>query len=257
MKTLVCEIPEEVGYIIPIGDLHRGDKSFTKKSLDLLKRNLDWVKENKNARIVLCGDLFNCATRASKTEPFSQSSNEYQEIVELFMPYKDKIITAIDGNHEHRLEDFANYSIMNSFCMQLGIPYSHVSVAINFKVNKRSDGKRFVHQYVGYFHHTTGGGKSTGSKINRIEAMTDLLSNADFYCGAHTHQLSAVPIISQFYNIRKNKIDEQRQVLVGTGSYLEWNESYAERGMLRPVKLGSPRIRLDGTKDHKDIHVSI
>lgn len=257
MKSLVCEIPEENGYVIPISDLHLGDKAFTKTSEAILKGNLEWVKEHSNARIVLVGDIFNCATRFSKTSPFEQTDGEFNRALELFKPYKDQIVCAIRGNHENRLEDFANFSMMDAFCLALGIPYGDVSCAINFKINKRADGKRFRHQYIGYFHHTTGGGSSVGSKINRIEHMTNLLSNADFYVGAHTHQLSATPILSREYNIRTNKIEERRQLLVGSGSYLEWDSSYAEASMLRPVKLGSPRIRLDGTKEHKDIHCSL
>lgn len=257
MKTIVCEIEEDVGYVIPISDLHYSDKAFTKNSLKVLKGNLDWVKDRPNARIVLVGDIFNGATRDSKTAPFDQRDTEFEELVELFRPYKEKIITAIDGNHEKRLEDFANFSLMNAFCMALGIPYSNKSVAINFKINKRPDEKRFRHQYVGYFHHTCGGGKNTGSKMNRVEAMTTLLTNADFYVGGHTHQLGAVPIISREYNVRTNKIEERRQLLVGAGGYLEWDGSYAEEMMLRPLKIGSPKIRLDGKKEHKDIHCSI
>lgn len=250
-----CEIPNEVGYVIPISDIHYGDKAFTKKSKKVLLGNLEWVKNRENARIVLVGDIFNGATRDSKTAPFDQPDSEFEEVLELFRPYKDKIVTAIDGNHEARLEDFANFSIMNAFCMNLGIPYSHLSVAINFKVNKRSDDKRFRQSYVGYFHHTTGGGKTMGSKLNRVEEMTKLLSNADFYVGAHHHGLISSPIVSNEFNRRTNKIEQKRQQLIGSGGYLEWNESYAERMMLRPIKIGSPRIRLDGNK--KDIHVSI
>lgn len=255
MKTIVNEINEDHGYVIPISDLHYGDKAFTANSLRVLKGNLDWVAERPNARIVLVGDIFNGATRDSKTSPFEQPSSEFKEVVELFRPYADKIVTAIDGNHENRLEDFANFSMMNALCIALGIPYSHKSVAINFKVHKRSDDKRFREQYVGYFHHTTGGGKSMGGKLNRVEEMTKLLTNADFYVGAHHHGLMASPIISNEYNIRTNKIENRRQLLVGSGGYLEWNESYAESMMLRPLKIGSPRIRLDGNKN--DIHVSL
>jgi len=257
MKSLVCEIEQENGYVIPISDLHLGDKAFTKKSELLLRANLEWVKNHPEARIVLVGDIFNCATRFSKTSPFEQTDGEFNRAVEIFKPHKDQIIAAIRGNHENRLEDFANFSMMDAFCLAIGIPYCQISCAINFKVNKRPDNKRFRQQYVGYFHHTSGGGGSVGSKINRIENMTNMLSNADFYVGAHTHQLSAVPILSREFNVRTNKVEERRQLLVGSGSYLEYDESYAEAAMLRPVKLGSPRIRLDGTKDHKDIHVSL
>jgi hypothetical protein len=44
---------------------------------------------------------------------------------------------------------------------------------------------------------------------------------------------------------------------VDCGSYLEWSNSYAEKGMLAPAKLGSPRIRFDGKEYNHDVHVSL
>lgn len=256
MKYIESEVTEDVAYVIPIGDLHLGDRAFTKESRKLLDGYLAWVNEHSNARIFLVGDIFNCATRNSKTSPFEQTKNELERAIEIFEPYKDKIIGAILGNHENRLEDFADFSIMNAFCLHLGIPYCGASAAVNVKVGLREDGKRFRQQYLFYFHHTTGGGKTVGSKMNRVADLTNIVANADIYCGAHNHQLGAVPLISQFINIRKKGIVQQKQWLVDCGSYLQW-EGYPERMGLRPTKLGSPRIRLDSTKDHKDIHVSL
>ncbi len=51
------------------------------------------------------------------------------------------------------------------------------------------------------------------------------------------------------------KIIIQRQLLIDSGSYLGWDDNYSEAKMLPPVKIGSPRIRIDGKK--KDTHVSV
>lgn len=262
MNYTEVEIPEKFGYIVVISDLHLGDKGFTKKSEAKLKGYIDWVKERENARIILNGDIFNTATRISKTSPFEQLEDEEGKALRFFEPVKDKIVVAIEGNHESRLIDFANFSIIKSFCRKLDIFYGGYSCVINFKVWKRERDKNekggiWGQQYICYTHHTTGGGNTVGGKMNRIEKLEGLVSSCDFYVGSHNHQLGVIPLVTYSVNLRSrksNKIEKKVQYLVDSGGYLEWC-GYPEKTMLRPTKLGSPRIRLDGIK--RDIHVSI
>ncbi len=135
---------------------------------------------------------------------------------------------------------------------------------MGFKVGKRPkgssrNGKNVEGEsnqfYLGYFHHTTGGGATVGGKINRVDKMRQLMINADFYCGSHNHMLGAVPVAVPYFDKRLKNITLLKQILVDCGGYLEWNESYAEAKQLPPMKLGSPRIRLDGKT--KDLHISL
>jgi len=103
MKTGVVRIKNDVSYIIPIGDLHIGDKAFSDNSRSKLNGYLKWVKETPDARIILNGDLLNCATRQSKTSPFEQDMTLEEQITavcEFLDPVKDRIVGAVCGNHE-------------------------------------------------------------------------------------------------------------------------------------------------------------
>ena len=71
MKIIKELIPYNTVYVVPFGDIHLEDKYFTKKSEKKLKEQIDWVKKRPNARAFITGDIFNVATRASKTSPFS------------------------------------------------------------------------------------------------------------------------------------------------------------------------------------------
>lgn len=153
MLYLENRVDEGVCFVIPIGDLHYGDPAFKKYSLNKLKGYIKWIKENKNARVILGGDLFNCATRESKTTPFENKPNEFEDLVELFEPIKSQIVGAIRGNHENRYLDYANFDITNIFCQRLGIPYMGASGVICFKVKKEKDGF-YRHNYFFYIHHT-------------------------------------------------------------------------------------------------------
>lgn len=263
MKYVTCRVPDKTCYVLVIGDCHIGDKSFNEESLTKLKGYIKWVKENKNSVVVFNGDILNVATRKSATSPFEQTMDLNEQIefsVDLFNPIKDKIIAATDGNHELRIKDFTGYSPTISLCERLGMEYLGNSGIVEFlvgKANKGGNRKNEARQsYVGYFHHTTGGGSTVGGKMNRVEKMLSLVQGADFYCGSHNHMLGAVPVIRPLINKINKTIINQKIFLVSCGGYLTWDGSYAEAKQLPATKMGSPRIRLSGT-DKKDVHVSL
>jgi hypothetical protein len=256
MKYFEVEIPQESAFIIPIGDIHLGDEKFTKSSEDKLMGYLKWVKERENAFIFLGGDVFNVASRNSKTSPFDTRVNEYEKAIEIFEPYKDKILFSLDGNHENRMLDEFGISPMQSFCRELKIPYAKWSAVLRVKVGKRED-NRWNQNYFIYAHHTAGGGSSIGGKLNRVIKLREIVEGIDVYCGFHNHQLAAAPQDVFYPSMQEKGVKQRRIWYVDCGSYLEWNDSYAEKAMMSPVKLGSPRIRLDGKKEKHDVHISI
>ena len=255
-------------YIYAIGDIHLGDRNFTKASEEKLKGYIEFIKKTPNAYCILQGDLLNVATRASKTSPFDQNLDLKEQIdkaVELFKPIKNKILGAVDGNHENRISDFTGYSPTISVCDRLGIDYMKDSAIYIIRMSCHS--KRDIPRtsFTVYSTHGCGGGKSVGSKMNRVDGMRAIVSNCDVYASGHTHMLGCIPTITQVVNTSTGKVEMMRQMLVDTGSFLDWNESYAERMQLQPSKLGSPRIHLiverktvDGVEEtHRDVHVSL
>ena len=257
-------------YLYPISDVHIGDEGFTKISEEKLKGYIDFIKKTPNAFAVLQGDLLNCATRLSKSSPFEQNmdlKDQIEKAVKLLKPIKTKILGAIDGNHEQRIGDFAGYSPTISLCERLGIDYMKDSALYIIRMSCHSKKDIPRTSFTLYSHHTTGGnGRTVGSKINRVEVMREIVANADVYMGSHNHQLGAVPAVTQIINPTEGKIELVRQMLVDTGGYLEWNNTYAERMMLPPLKIGSPRIhllvkrsdnKLGKEETHRDVHISL
>jgi hypothetical protein len=254
--------------LIPIGDIHMGDKAFTKRSEEKLKGYIKHIKETKNCYCFLMGDLINCATLGSKSSPFDQKLNlneQIDSVTKLFMPIKHKILGAITGNHEMRLERFSGYNPTIAVCDRLGIDYFGSSGVVIFRLGCRKSGKTKGNNprasFTGYFHHTTGGGNTMGGKINRAEKLRDILPDCDFYCGAHNHSLICSHQVVFKVNETTEKIEELRQMVITTGGYLEFNNSYVEENMLNPLRIGSPRIhifiKLGNEEVKKDIHVSL
>jgi hypothetical protein len=278
VRYLNADIVADCAYLIPIGDIHIGDKAFGKKGRDKLRGYINWVKERPNARIFIMGDVFNVASRTSKTSPFESNPDEYLEADGLFKPVAKQIIGAIDGNHEARMIDMFGYSPLQAFCSRLGVPYCGWSAVVELNVGNTSKGDKRARTVKGryrwntyhvYCHHTTGGGGSLGGALNRSVKLQELVQGIDVYCGGHNHQLvTGVRSVMMPYP-PGHRMVERKITYVDCGSYLDWDESYAERGMMPQGKLGSPRIRFSGFRntrdanyagaqaDSRDVHVSL
>jgi hypothetical protein len=245
-RKFICDYK----YILPIGDIHIGD---AKADLSLLKKNIDWAVEN-DALIIGVGDWLNVALRNSKSNPFQQNLTLQEQIdlcVKLFYPIRNNIVGVVQGNHEARSEKDGNIDPLSIVCVHLGCEYLKYSGVIGVIVGTKK--KSFAYTF--YVHHTTGGGQTPGGKINRVDKLRGIVSNCDCYLGGHNHSLGVMPVTTRTVDTIHKYIVDQRQVLIDCGSYVKYDDNYSEQMGLQPVKLGSPRIRLDGKK--RDVHVSV
>ncbi len=278
MVAITEVVPDDHAYFVPMGDFHLGDAFFTSTSKEKLTGYVNWIKEHPNARTFLNGDIFNVATRQSKTSPFSinpyiierqQTDPYFDEMswaVEILTPIASQIIGATDGNHENRLIDFANKNILLDLCKKLStrehiVNYCGISCLLFLKVGrprKRTikvlqSPNRSGQTYSIYLHHTTGGGSTVGGKLNRVAKLKEIVAGCDVYCGNHNHLESGAKTKIFLPDSSNCKIKEVRQLQVSCGGFLDYG-GYAERGQLAPVDMGAPRLRLDSFK--KDVHLS-
>lgn len=255
MKSITVGIPENEAYIISLGDIHLGSIEFTKDGEKQLKKDLTWLKEHPNARAILNGDVFNCASRISKTSPFTSNSSEYDYASKLLKPYANQILLVTDGNHEARFLDMFGVSPCQWLARDLNIYYCGWSVILNLKVGKRPKNRWYQNYYL-YIHHIMGGGETVGGKLNRVTKLRDLVEGIDCYIGNHTHQSSIAPM--DVFCPSKNKEGFKKRVIyfVNSGGYVSWNNSYAEQKMLPPANISScPKIKFNAhggaISDHK------
>jgi hypothetical protein len=256
LKLEICQFDSDFAYILPIGDIHFGDRAFKGTGIDKLKENLEWaVDHQKHTAIVLMGDIFNIAGRDTKTSPFESDPEEIIEAQEFFKPYAHLIKAAIQGNHEHRLVNSYGIDPLRVMCHNLSIPYMGTSGILRVQVGKRPDGNAFYNTYHLALHHSRGGGGSLGNAINAAVKLGSIYEGCDAYLIGHNHT-PGVAARTVYYPAYTG-IKERKIYYVSCGSYLSYKDSYAETGMYAPSKLGSPRIRLDGRRDKHDLHVSV
>ena len=270
MKTTIFKTSSKKISILPFSDLHVGCYGFTERSEKTLQGNIDWVKNNKDAYAILCGDMINCATLNSPSSPFREKFGtdlQIAKVVDLFRPIKHKILGAIDGNHEERLIKYCDYSPTISICDRLGIKYMGTSGVYIIRLGMhKSNNREFGRaSFTLYSHHTTGGGTLLGSKMNRVIKLREIIGNADCYIGGHNHMLGIIHDMIYTINPTVGSVEEVRQLFVDAGSYMEWNNSYAEQKQLSPSQIGSPKIMFEikctgrgrESSIKKDIHASI
>ncbi len=259
MQVLSLDIPGDHGYLIPIGDLHRGDCHLSARGLHKLTGYLDWVKARPHAFVFLMGDILNVASRSSKTNPFESDKDEYAKSVALFKPYAKQIVGCITGNHEQRMFREFGFNPLQPFCTELGVPFCGYSAVLKVRVGRRAKtgprANEYRQMYWGYAHHGTGGGGTLGGALNRKVKLQEIVHGMDWYMAGHDHQL-----ITGTRNIllpKRDLITHQRVHYIDTGSFLDWEGSYAEESMMAVSKQGAPRLRFDGRDEHHDLHVSL
>ena len=246
MIYLENQIPEKVGYVLPIGDLHFSDKAFQDLSYKKFLGYRDWVLENPNSRVVLGGDMFNVATRGSITSPFGQRmsvNEEMNEIVEILTPIKKQIAGAIEGNHEFRGIDFLDLSLTETLCGKLDIPYMGISGVINFKVGKKRSlsWRTMAQNYYIYFHHTIGGGNTIGGGLNRVEKLGNIMEGVDCYCGFHNHKLSMAKSIIYKPNPDSKRVEERVVSHFTCGGYLQYDRFLCRKRNVKTDQIGKSK----------------
>ena len=263
MRLIEASDKRNFCYLLPIGDLHAGSPQ---SDLAKFEGYLKWAKEER-AYIFGMGDLFDTVVIGGLSSPFGATMGLREAkhyLRDRLRPVKDLILGMIIGNHEARLVKAADCDLIEDLCDDLGVPYCGFSAVVRMGVghNKRHLGTKEWESsrisYTAFMHHTTGGGATPGGKINRVHRLSDIFEGADLLIGAHNHMEIAGTV--DRYRLHptkdgKSMLKADKVFLVDSGSFINWDGSYAEQMMLPPSHTGTPRIRLDGLRH--DVHVSL
>lgn len=229
------------------GDIHYG---YPTCNIEKARRMLDYAVEH-NIYLMLMGDLLECGLKDSIGDSmYRQKLNPQQQMedmIEILTPAAEAglIIGMHCGNHEERITKSTSIDITKIMAKMLKVPYLGYSCWSVLSVN----GKR----YSLYSTHGTSGSKF---KHTKLKAIMDIAAwiNSDILAMGHVHSVASEVIIKQRFNPTKKAIVEEQQYVCLTGSYMEWDGSYAQAGNYPITKLGSPKAKLFSEK--KDVHFS-
>lgn len=171
--------------LLPLYDWHLGSEECNEKLVDNI---IDYIKKTPNCYTFMGGDLIECAIYGKLNNSHTQKY-QVQEQVEILCeklePIKDKILFAICGNHEHRVEKATGLDVAALIALNLSVPYFKWETQFMLKMNtpKHKENKNVII----YAHHGSGGGATSGAKINAVERLHFRAPFANIIYSGHVH----------------------------------------------------------------------
>ncbi len=230
------------------GDVHIGHPNCMEEKAQSM---LDWALEN-NAYVLCMGDLIEAGLRDSVGDSvYHQKLNpqeQMEKVVDMLLPLAKKrlLLGLIQGNHCNRIALSTGINITKVMCKLLGVRYLGYSCWNLFQVRNN--------KYSIYTTHGASGARFKHTKLKSIMDLTQWIS-ADVVAQGHVHSLASEPIIQQYVDKAKGQVVEKKCYVVLTGSYLGWDNSYAQMKNMPITKLGSPKAKF--LADKKDVYFSL
>ena len=231
--------------IIPISDVHIGDKTANIKAF---REVLERIKNEPNTYTILNGDLCNVALKNSKSDVYSDELTPMEQVIQIINflePIKDKILVMSNGNHEDRITRDTSIDVLYLVAKQLHLEqvYSNSWWYLYLSFGKGDKGRKVNYTLTGY--HGSGGGRKPGSKINRLEEMSQVVI-ADIYIMSHVHKPIATKgvIFTPYY--QSKTLSKQEMYYLISNSFVEYEGSYAEKMGMIPSNNGITEAILDG-----------
>ena len=251
-------------YLIPIGDIHLGNRGC---DIAELRRLIQWVKDNKDVYWIGMGDYCDCINYTDPRFDPQTVDDKYssvhldkniqlqtEDFIHLIRPIADKCLGLHRGNHEEEIRRRYIWDIMHEVHKEYpGIKMLEDTAITRLMFHRR----RHTVGIDVFSQHGRVGGMKGGNKINRLEDMIGYI-DADIYLMAHAH-IKTTEMKTQLFMNGKMHLCKRKIILGVTGSflrgYMDGNSSYVEKAMLPPTDLGVIKITI--TPDSGDIHVSI
>lgn len=233
-----------------VADWHYGSPQC---NVNGIERFVNYIKET-NCYWIGLGDLMENALLHSLGDVYNQKippGSQLMDVVQILSPITDKCLAMVSGNHSYRTEKQAGLDPDQVLAALLGIEdrYFGISVLGRIRIGRHTNWRIVAH-------HTTGGGRTKGGKINALGRMAEIWPMCDLYIGAHTH-------FDQYFSDRIIYLELSHSVtpryltrhFTGAGSTLDYENSYAHRKMMPPASMGQVVLtlgeRIHRTKDPK------
>jgi predicted phosphodiesterase len=214
-------------HLYVISDAHVGAHGFDRKAF---LRYIAKIAADPAAAVLVLGDLIDNATQNSKGCVFSQRvspQKQIEQVIEMLMPVKDKIIFFCIGNHEERTFRQTGSDPGYTMCLGLGCldKYNYVHGYIIIKTEDRTFKVYATH--------------NIGSSENRLKTSVRAHPDCDLVVGGHIHIPKVVAVAKQMFD---GKIKTSYAVV--SRAWLK-DESYSISAAYEPVSDVQPRISLD------------
>ncbi|MHA1250803.1 MAG: metallophosphoesterase [Candidatus Helarchaeota archaeon] len=244
-KLLIKNFNKDEIKLIPLGDIHLGDKAC---DIKLLEGTLEYI-ENSESYILGMGDYINAGTKHSISDIYSETMNpmsQYETIIEYFEPIKDRLFGIHMGNHEYRIWRESGVNLAKMMAKELNTKYLGFGCFTKLKIKNQN--------YSIYSTHGSSGAWTPEGKLRAVRRLGESF-DADIFLYSHVHDLSVQSEERRKINYKKKIVEKKKKYYVLTGHFLNYEDSYAEMKAYKPGKKGVAKIKFFG--DRWDIHCSI
>ena len=255
--------------LYPIGDCHLGVVHCDE---DLLKRQVDEIKNDKKALWLGMGDYGDCITPndfkrwdGKILAPWMKGCEDnigptqVRRVDEILSPIWNKCLGLIEGNHDEMIRKFNHYDFMKELLLLANkkwtIPYAGVScfVRLNFKRENSNE----AHDYIIHARHGEGAARTSGARALAVLRLSQSMVNAHITLMGHLHGQEA-PDIPQRLILRNGKIKSFETIATMTGAWVKAYmmgvpPCYLERWGSPPSTLGCPKIVITPQQDRMDL----
>jgi len=230
--------------ILCIGDIHYGSEGCAEDEFyELIK----WAHKEENLHVIGMGDYLDLASKHSVGDVHNQKITPDEQInwiLDVFRPFRRRLIGLIAGNHEDRVVRETGIDIVKLVADNLKCPYLGYGGFQSWKIGTQN--------YSAYICHGSSGSSKTWTKLKSVIDM-GAFCNVDLVASGHTHTLDTTT--QRIFSVENGKLTEKVCTFVLTGSWLKWLNTYAQKRNFAPARLGNPIIKLNGV--HKEIEVDL
>ena len=232
--------------LVPVGDVHLGSPTC---NIGKFEKTLAFL-ERTDCQIVLIGDLMEAASKnsvgAGWVEQTGSPQAQLDALYEVLLPLREKILVILEGNHEERIWKDSGIRVSKVLAKMLKVPFGGYSAFLKLRVRKNN--------YVVHAQHGSSNAWYPHTKLTAA-MRTAQHTDADLYLYGHTHELLSIKVPRRSMDMRNRTISTCEKYFVLTGSFLEYEGSYAQKKNMYPIETGIANITLSG--EHWDIHCSV
>lgn len=258
MKAIPIELSEDLEGIdiMPIADWHWSDPH---SNHGRILEDIEYIRSHENVYACIHGDILDCAISSSIGDTYGSVLSPMEELrtcVELFEPFKDRILCLLEGNHERRHYKSNGLLMTEIIARQLGLidRYSPSTALLFIRLGRNDSHNHFRKiLYTMYVSHGSGGGRKEGGKIQRLVDLSTVV-DADIYLCGHTHLPALLKDSYARPCISNNSIAYCTRLYCNTSAKLDFG-GYGEVGGYKPACLDTPIIHLSGVK--KEVRATI
>lgn len=187
-------------------------------------------------------DDMDCVTKESKGNIYEQTMSPYfqkQETIKFWKPVQEagKLLCAMDDNHSYRVRQLADWRIMEDVCKELGARYGGWGAFLELGIGKQ--------RYTIYVIHGRRNATTDATALNNTIKMNER-AIADIYLRFHHHRkiIHQDEIKKLTFSNNEWILAEHKRTYAVCGSFLEWDNSYAEQLELGLTVKGCIKLKL-------------